>query len=74
MAAALRARALPGTKRACADAGVDMVDSIAPGAEAVRGDADRLEQALQNLAANALRYAPRGTTDRAQRAAAPPTA
>jgi signal transduction histidine kinase len=48
--------------RACADAGVDMTDSIAPGAEAVRGDADRLEQALQNLAANAVRYAPRGTT------------
>jgi signal transduction histidine kinase len=27
----------------------------------VRGDRDRLEQALQNLAGNALRYAPAGT-------------
>ena len=27
----------------------------------MRGDRDRLEQALQNLAANALRYAPAGT-------------
>jgi signal transduction histidine kinase len=35
---------------------------IEPGAEAVRGDRDRLEQALQNLAANALRYAPPGST------------
>ena len=38
-----------------------MTASIAPGAERLRGDRDRLEQALQNLAANALRYAPAGT-------------
>jgi two-component system sensor histidine kinase BaeS len=33
---------------------------VAPGAEQVQGDADRLEQALQNLAANALRHTPPG--------------
>ena len=32
--------------------------TIKPGAEEVTGDADRLEQALQNLVANALRYTP----------------
>lgn len=31
---------------------------IAPGADAVNGDARRLEQAVQNLAANAVRHAP----------------
>jgi signal transduction histidine kinase len=33
---------------------------IDPGAEDVPGDPDRLEQALQNLAANALRHTPEG--------------
>jgi signal transduction histidine kinase len=49
-------------ERACADAGVTLATSTEPGAETVLGDADRLEQAFQNLAANALRYAPTGTS------------
>ncbi|OFW19640.1 MAG: hypothetical protein A3H97_18630 [Acidobacteria bacterium RIFCSPLOWO2_02_FULL_65_29] len=48
-------------EHACREAGVGITDVIEPGAEVVRGDRDRLEQALQNLAANALRYAPSGT-------------
>jgi two-component system OmpR family sensor kinase len=43
------------------NAGVRMHWAIERGAERVRGDRDRLEQALQNLAANALRYAPADT-------------
>ncbi len=49
---------------ACQQAGITMATVIAPGAESVPGDRDRLEQALQNLAANAIRYAPRGTSVR----------
>ncbi len=49
-------------ERPATDAGVTMTMTIAPGAAMVRGDRDRLEQALQNLAANALRYAPSGST------------
>jgi signal transduction histidine kinase len=41
---------------------VDFVTQIGPRAEVVYGDADRLEQALQNLAANALRHTPEGGT------------
>ena len=51
-------------ERACQEAGITLEASIAPGAETVTGDQDRLEQALQNLAANAIRYAPRGTAVR----------
>src|SRR5262245_44097400 len=51
-------------ERACEEAGVRLETSIEPGADAVLGDQDRLEQALQNLAANALRYAPRDTAVR----------
>jgi signal transduction histidine kinase len=51
-------------ERACLDAGVTLASAIAPGAETITGDRDRLEQALQNLAANALRYAPSGSTVR----------
>lgn len=69
-------------ERACQAAGVTLRTSIDAGAETVWGDRDRLEQAVQNLAANAVRYAPRGTavtlsatpatlqTDHAQRVAA----
>ena len=41
---------------------VELVQSVAPGAETVAGDPDRLEQAIQNLAANALRHTPDGGT------------
>jgi signal transduction histidine kinase len=49
-------------ERAAATRSVAIVQTIAPRAEMVRGDRDRLEQALQNLAGNALRYAPPGST------------
>lgn len=51
-------------ERASEAAGVAIVADIEPGAEVVVGDRDRLEQALQNLAANAIRYAPAGSTIR----------
>jgi two-component system, OmpR family, sensor kinase len=40
--------------------GIRLVREVDPRAAAVAGDADRLEQALQNLAANALRHTPDG--------------
>jgi len=40
--------------------GVRLVHHVDDGAEFVVGDPDRLEQALQNLAANALRHTPEG--------------
>src|SRR5882724_11201328 len=49
---------------ACRAAGVTMEAAIEPGAETVSGDRNRLEQALQNLAANAVRYAPLGSVVR----------
>jgi two-component system, OmpR family, sensor kinase len=60
----LFARVLARHERAYADAGVALLPSIETGAELVTCDRDRLEQALQNLAANAVRYAPAGTTVR----------
>jgi two-component system sensor histidine kinase BaeS len=46
--------------RAAEEKGVEIATNIAAGAEIVTGDPMRLEQALQNLAANALRHTPRG--------------
>jgi len=51
-------------ERAAATAGITMTTSIEPGAESVSADRDRIEQAIQNLAANAMRYAPPGSTIR----------
>jgi two-component system sensor histidine kinase BaeS len=45
-------------ERELQERGVRLVQRIEPGAEFVVGDSDRLEQALQNLAANALRHTP----------------
>jgi signal transduction histidine kinase len=47
-------------ERPLQEKGVSLHARVAPGAEVVEGDADRLEQALQNLAANALRHTPAG--------------
>jgi signal transduction histidine kinase len=49
-------------ERDAREAGVDLVTVVEPGAETIAGDSVRLEQALQNLTANALRYAPPGTS------------
>jgi two-component system sensor histidine kinase BaeS len=40
--------------------GIRLERHVEPGAERVIGDPDRLEQALQNLAANGLRHTPDG--------------
>ncbi len=60
----LLVRVIDRHERAAADAGVSFSVAIEPGAERVPADRARLEQAIQNLAANAIRYAPRGTAIR----------
>ena len=52
---ALAATALAAQERACADAGLELDRALAPGI-AVRGDARRLTQLVDNLLANARRY------------------
>ncbi|HUR32230.1 MAG TPA: HAMP domain-containing sensor histidine kinase, partial [Vicinamibacterales bacterium] len=54
----LFARVVGRHERTAAAAQVTITSTVEPGAEVVAGDRTRLEQALQNLAANALRYAP----------------
>ncbi len=51
-------------EHALQSAGVTLQTDVDPGAAQVFGDGNRLEQALQNLAANAVRYAPRGSAVR----------
>jgi two-component system OmpR family sensor kinase len=57
-------RVLARHERAGADAGLRFESLVGEGAGSIAADPDRLEQALQNLAANAIRYAPRGSAIR----------
>ncbi len=47
-------------ERELRERGITLTTHVDDGAEAIVADADRLEQALQNLAANALRHTPDG--------------
>jgi signal transduction histidine kinase len=55
-------------ERELRERGVTLIREVSSGAAYVTGDADRLEQALQNLAANALRHSDRGGTIRLEAA------
>ncbi|MEZ5293468.1 MAG: ATP-binding protein [Vicinamibacterales bacterium] len=57
---ALFTRVLERHGQAAEAAGVALSTEVAPEAEAVNGDARRLEQVVQNLTANALRHTPAG--------------
>lgn len=56
----LFARVMARHERQSQEKQVALAACVEPGAETVRGDPDRLEQALQNLATNALRYTDAG--------------
>jgi len=60
--AALFERVAARHQRELTDRHVRLTGRVDPGATRLAGDADRLEQALQNLAANALRHTPDGGT------------
>ncbi len=60
--AALFERVAERHEREVRSRGIHLLRQVATGASTVMGDADRLEQALQNLAANALRHTPDGGT------------
>jgi signal transduction histidine kinase len=49
-------------ERETAERGIGLLRNVADGTPSLVGDPDRLEQALQNLAANALRHTDRGGT------------
>jgi signal transduction histidine kinase len=59
-AADLFARITARHERAAAERQITLAVEVAPDAERVQVDPDRMEQVLQNLAANAVRYTPPG--------------